>query len=150
MILRTTFEKEIELLTDISKRSFNTDYLVGLKENDGPPNYTSVSWHKEMWTNGNLFTYLNDKDNIVGGAILFKYNKTLYVGRIFIDPKYFRKGYGYSLMIDIENYFSDCNIIKLDTPVDNKRTNSLYQKLQYTQIGVNGDEVCYEKRKNNR
>ena len=145
MILRLSLINEIETLTKISKDAFNSDFLVGLKANDGPPNYDNINWHNEMFKENHLFTYLNDENNIVGGAILFKYNKTLYVGRIFIDPKYFKRGYGYSLMLDIENYFSDCNLFKLETPTNNIRTNSLYKKLGYKQVNVNKDEICYEK-----
>ena len=119
MHLRLSVSNEIETLTQISKEAFNSDYLIGLEPNSGPPNYDDSKWHKQMFEEGHLFTYLDDSKNIVGGAILFENNKTLYVGRIFIDPKYFRKGYGYSLMLDIEKYFRDCNLFKLDTPKNN-------------------------------
>lgn len=149
MNLRLSICNEIEILTQISKEAFNSDFLIGLEPNSGPPNYDDVNWHKQMLKECHLFTYLDDDNNIVGGAILFKNNKTLYVGRIFIDPKYFKKGYGYSLMLDIEKYFKDCNLFKLDTPKNNIRTNSLYKKLGYIEIDSNNEEVFYEKRPEN-
>ena len=145
MLFRKTLENEIKTLTNISKDAFNTDYLVGMGPNDGPPNYADVEWHRQMFKENHLYTYLDDENNIVGGAVLFLYGSVLYIGRIFIDPRHFRKGYGYSLMRDIETAFSQCNKLKLDTPLNNVRTNSLYRKLGYVVIGSHDGEVNYEK-----
>ena len=48
-------------------------------------------------------------------------------------------------MRDIETAFSQCNKFKLDTPLNNVRTNSLYRKLGYVVIGSHDGEVNYEK-----
>lgn len=146
MTLRLSLINEVKILTQISTSAFNSDVLVGMKEHDGPPNYDDENWHNEMLKEGHLYTYLDNDNNIIGGAILFCDNMTLYVGRIFLDPIYFRRGYGYSLMLEIEKMYSDCKLFKLDTPTKNIRTNSLYKKLGYKQTSINDEEVCYEKR----
>lgn len=97
MILRLTAEEEIKIITKISIDAFHSDYLIGLEPNDGPPGYDSVKWYKEMQKEKHLFSYFNDGGIMVGGAILFASYDEIYIGRIFISPKYHRKGYGISL-----------------------------------------------------
>lgn len=146
MLLRLTAEEEIEMITKISIDAFHSDYLIGLEPNDGPPGYDSVKWHKEMQKEKHLFSYFNDDGIMVGGAILFVSYDEIYIGRIFISPKYHRKGYGISLMNDIEKMFSSVKRFKLDTPTKNIRTNSFYKKLGYIQTNVDGDFAIYEKK----
>ena len=145
MLLRLTAEEEIEMITKISIDAFHSDYLIGLEPNDGPPGYDSVKWHKEMQKEKHLFSYFNDGGIMVGGAILFASYDEIYIGRIFISPKYHRKGYGISLMNDVEKMFSSVKRFKLDTPTKNIRTNSFYKKLGYIQTNVDGDFAIYEK-----
>ena len=145
MLLRLTAEEEIEMITKISIDAFHSDYLIGLEPNDGPPGYDSVKWHKEMQKEKHLFSYFNDGGIMVGGAILFTSNDEIYIGRIFISPKYHRKGYGISLMNDVEKMFSLVKRFKLDTPTKNIRTNSFYKKLGYILTNVDGDFAIYEK-----
>ena len=73
---------------------------------------------------------------IVGGAILFvdKDGETLYIGRIFIDPVHYRKGYGLTLMKLVETFYPGNKRIKLDTPLWNVRTNAFYTKLGYCEV----------------
>ena len=69
----------------------------------------------------------------------------LYVGRIFIDPRYFRQGYGMKLMMEIDDLFNS-KTIKLDIPIWNERTKRFYKKCGYTEIGRDDESVYYEKR----
>jgi len=39
--------EEIKIVTNISKRAFDTDVMVGADEVGGPPNYDSEKWHKK-------------------------------------------------------------------------------------------------------
>lgn len=145
MLLRLTAEEEIEIITKISIDAFHSDYLIGLEPNDGPPGYDSIKWHKEMQKEKHLFSYFNDGGILVGGAILFASYDEIYIGRIFISPKFHRKGYGISLMNDVEKMFSSVKRFKLDTPTKNIRTNSFYKKLGYILTNVDGDFAIYEK-----
>jgi ribosomal protein S18 acetylase RimI-like enzyme len=137
--------EDVELLTNISNESFNTDYLFGGEPNDGPPNYKNVAWHHSMQRQNHLFSYYVD-DVIIGGAILFKSGYKLYVGRIFIDPKYFKKGYGLQMMKEIENLYKDVTQINLETPQWNTRTNNFYVKCGYQVIGKDDDNIYFQKR----
>lgn len=147
MLLRKALKEDIIKLTEISKNAFHTDVNMGGKENDGPPSYDSIKWHEEMLLQDHLFTYL-EKDEIVGGAVLFQNGTNLYVGRIFISPDFFKQGYGRKLMQDVEHCFQDVKTVHLDTPVWNIRTNNFYHKCGYVETKRDDESVYYEKHVN--
>lgn len=148
MLLRLTKEEEIKAITRISIDAFHTDYLVGLEPNDGPPNYDSVTWHTKMQAQNHLYTYIDESGTIIGGVVLFSSPEKVYIGRIFIAPEYHRKGYGLKLMQEIENLFPSAKSFKLDTPLDNVRTNAFYKKIGYVQTNEEDDCVTYIKTRN--
>ena len=136
----------IERIVAISKAAFDSDIDVGASEPDGPPDYDSISWHIQMKNEGHLLQAVIDGE-IVGGAILFldKDGEILYIGRIFIDPVHYRKGYGLSLMKMVEAYYSGIKKIKLDTPLWNLRTNAFYTKLGYCEVRRDEEFAYYQK-----
>lgn len=146
MILLASKLGEAKKLTNISIRAFHSDVLIGGEPNDGPPDYDSVEWHREMRAKGQLFSYFDDEGNLVGGAVLVFKSKKIHIDRIFIHPKYFRKGYGMKLLQEIEIKFPEVTLITLDTPLDNIRTNSLYKKMGYVETNRTEDVISYEKR----
>ena len=145
MILRISQKEEIPELTRISKVAFDTDNLVGNPETGGPPDYDSEPWHAKMMECGNLYTAI-DQNTIIGGAVLFPNaeQKELYIGRIFIDPVHFQKGYGIAIMEQIARMHPGF-LCKLDTPVWNIRTNRFYTKLGYQETSRDGETVYYQK-----
>ena len=138
--------KDIERIAAISKRAFESDIEVGGTIGDYPPEYDSVIWHEQMRNEGHLLQAVVDGE-IVGGAILFldKDGKTLYIGRIFIDPVHHRKGYGLSLMKMVEAYYPGIRKIQLDTPLWNVRTNAFYRKLGYREVNRDEGFAYYQK-----
>lgn len=130
----------------ISKKSFDSDVEVGSSSVGGPPGYNSLSFYTKMARMNCLYKLVDDY-KIVGGALLFLKADELNVGRIFVDPEHFRKGYGIFMMQQIEAMFSEVKVFTLDTPIWNVRTNAFYQKLGYVEVRRNGDFVYYEKRK---
>ena len=138
--------KHIERIVAISKAAFDSDIHVGASEAGGPPDYDSIAWHIQMRNEGHLLQAVIDGE-IVGGAILFvdKDGETLYIGRIFIDPVHYRKGYGLSLMKMVEAYYSGIKTIKLDTPLWNARTNAFYTKLGYCEVKQDEGFAYYQK-----
>ena len=138
--------KNIERIVAISKAAFDSDIDVGAFKSDGPPDYDSIVWHIQMKTEGHLLQAVVDGE-IVGGAILFldKNGETLYIGRIFIDPVHYRKGYGLTLMKMVETYYTGIKTIKLDTPLWNIRTNAFYKKLGYYEMRQDEEFAYYQK-----
>ena len=94
-----------------------------------------------------LFKLVDENGVILGGAILFRQGDTLNVGRIFIDPQHFRKGYGILLMREIEAMFPDAKVFTLDTPAWNIRTNAFYSRLGYSEVKRSADFVYYSKKR---
>ena len=136
----------IERIVAISKAAFDSDINVGASKAGGPPDYDSIPWHIQMKNEGHLLQVVVDGE-IVGGAILFvdKDRETLYIGRIFIDPLHYRKGYGLSLMKLVEAFYPGIKKIKLDTPLWNVRTNAFYTKLGYSEVKRDKEFAYYQK-----
>lgn len=139
---------QIDAITAMSIRAFATDVEVGGREGDCPPEYDSEKWHRQMAEEGHLLAAMVN-DALVGAAILFTDEKkqSMYIGRIFIDSIYHKKGYGKQLMACIENEFPDIREFNLDTPSWNVRTNAFYTKLGYQKIKTEDGFVYYQKRK---
>ena len=133
------------VLNSISKQAFDSDAEVGAASRGGPPGYQSVSFHVKMARMNHLFKLVDENGVILGGAILFRQGDTLNIGRIFIDPQHFRKGYGILMMQEIEALFPDVKVFVLDTPVWNTRTNAFYTRLGYSEVKRDGDFVYYSK-----
>ena len=129
------------VINGISKRAFHSDITVGAPSKAGPPGYMSVSFHIKM-AKGNHLYKLSADGLIVGGAILFVDGSKLNIGRIFVDPEYFRKGYGIFIMQEIERIYPEAKELYLDTPIWNIRTNAFYQKLGYIEY-KRDDEFVY-------
>ena len=132
------------VLNAISRLAFDSDTEVGAPSAGGPPGYMSLKYHMKMAKSGHLFK-LTENGLILGGAILFRRGGTLNIGRIFIDPQHFRKGYGTCMMREIEALFPDVKVFVLDTPAWNTRTNAFYTRLGYSEVKRDGDFVYYSK-----
>ena len=130
----------------ISKKAFDSDVEVGTRGAGGPPGYATLSFHTKMARMNCLYKLVDDY-KIVGGAILFLKDNELNIGRIFVAPEHFRKGYGIFMMQQIEESFSEAKVFTLDTPIWNVRTNVFYQKLGYEEVNRDGNFVYYEKRR---
>ena len=135
------------VLNSISKQAFDSDAEVGAASRGGPPGYQSVSFHVKMARMNHLFKLADENGVILGGAILFRQGDPLNIGRIFIDPQHFRKGYGIIMMQKIEALFPDVKVFTLDTPAWNTRTNAFYTRLGYSEVKRDSDFVYYTKRR---
>ena len=133
------------VLNSISRQAFNSDAEVGAASPGGPPGYQSVSFHVRMARMNHLYNLADGNGVILGGAILFRKGDVLNIGRIFIDPQHFRKGYGVFMMREIEALFPDVKVFTLDTPAWNTRTNAFYTGLGYSEVKREKDMVCYSK-----
>ena len=133
------------VLTGISRQAFDSDAEAGAASAGGPPGYRSVSFHVRVARTNHLFKLADENGVILGGAILFRQGDTLNIGRVFIDPQHFRKGYGIFMMQEIEAMFPDVKAFRLDTPVWNTRTNAFYTRLGYSEVKRDADLVYYSK-----
>ena len=85
---------QAEKIVDMSIRAFETDVNVGGTKGDCPPGFDSVEWHKRMAREGHLYLAMIENE-LVGAAVIFPdgTKNRIYIGRIFIDSVYHRKGY---------------------------------------------------------
>ena len=86
---------QIEKITAMSVRAFETDVNVGGTEGDGPPAYDSVEWHAQMVREGHLYRAMTGGD-LVEAAVVCpdETENSVYIGRIFIDSVHQEKGMG--------------------------------------------------------
>ena len=89
-------------LVGISKHAFESDVEVGASDLCGPPGYKSLQFYTKMARMNCLYKLVGEEGLTVGGAVLFVKGDELNVGRIFIAPEHFRKGYGVFMMQQIE------------------------------------------------
>lgn len=132
------------VLTCISRQAFASDTDAGAPSKGGPPGYMSLPFHMKMARTNHLFK-LTDHGLIIGGAILFPEKDTLHIGRIFVSPEHFRKGYGTRIMRETEAMFPDAKEFTLDTPAWNTRTNCFYRKLGYSEVRRDRGFIYYSK-----
>ena len=132
------------ILNCISRQAFDSDVDAGAPSKGGPPGYMSLSYHIKMARMNHLFK-LTENGLIVGGAILFPEKDMMNIGRVFVSPEHFRKGYGTYMMREIEAMFPDAKGFTLDTPVWNIRTNHFYTKLGYSEVRRDRDFIYYLK-----
>ena len=145
-LIKTTME-HIPTLVQISKDAFDSDITVGASSKGGPPEYDSIEWHIEMMKQGHLFTAM-EGSTIVGGSIVFRDERNasfMYVGRIFVKPDLFKKGYGIRIMEQIEAMDPAITTWCLDTPIWNQRTNRFYQKIGYVETSRDAEFIYYQK-----
>ncbi|MED9969661.1 MAG: GNAT family N-acetyltransferase [Ruminococcus sp.] len=137
---------QVDQIVDMSIRAFETDVNVGGAKGECPPGFDSVEWHKQMAREGHLYLAKIEND-LVGAAVIFpdETKSSVYIGRIFIDSVYHRKGYGIRLMECIEKNYSSAAEFNLDTPCWNERTNAFYKKLGYRIVKVEDGFVFYRK-----
>ncbi len=100
----------------------------------------------QMMARTNHLYMLTDNGLIVGGAILFLEKDKLNIGRIFVSPEHYRKGYGVYMMQEIETMFSNVKEFVLDTPIWNVRTNAFYTKLGYVEVSRDNEFIYYIKK----
>lgn len=132
------------VLTSISKHAFDSDVQVGAPSIGGPPGYASVAFYTKMARGNHLYKLLYN-ELLIGGAVLFEDGQHLNIGRIFVNPEYFRQGFGEFMMSEIEKAVPNAKELYLDTPVWNVRTNAFYQKLGYVAYRENQEFVYYRK-----
>ena len=147
MEIRKSKTEEVKILTEISKNAFLSDIYLNSPEPVGPPDFDSEEWHQEMINSGNLFSIIDD-NKLIGGLIIFRdenQKNIMYLGRIFIDTKLHRTGYGEKAMLLLEKLYPDIEFWKLDTPIWNKRTNNFYIKLGYTETNRDNEFIYYQK-----
>ena len=134
-------------LVGISKHAFDSDVEVGASVVCGPPGYKSLQFYTKMARMNCLYKLIDEDGFTVGGAVLYVKDNEMNVGRIFVAPEQYRKGYGIFMMQEIEAMFPEVQTFTLDTPIWNVRTNAFYQKLGYEEVNRDGNFVYYEKRR---
>jgi RimJ/RimL family protein N-acetyltransferase len=140
-------ETDLNVLTEISKKAFNTDHRVGCdKKEDGPPGYTSKQFHIKKMKTAKAFYKIIHNDKIIGGFwFIDQGNGHYYFARIFIDPEYHGKGIGLQSFDYLFTEYPDVKKWTLETPPWNVRTKAFYKKLGFKIVKETNDDIFFER-----
>ena len=138
---------DIPELTNISIRSFHSDYEVGAPDKiGGPSGYDSEQFHNKMMKDSQAFYKILIDKKIIGGLFIFdKEISHCYIGRIFLDPDYHRKGYGAKSMNFLFHVYPHVKKWSLETPPWNTRTMNFYLKLGFYIVKETEEDLFFEK-----
>ena len=139
---------DAQVLTLISISAFHTDFeIAGRSTKGGPPGYDSVEFHKKMIKEATRFFKIV-VDNTPIGAFWFCRDNAddAYLYRLFIDPKYHRKGIGIQLFDFLFKTFPDIKTWTLKIPIWNTRTPKFYKKVGFRIIDRSDRFLFFEKR----
>lgn len=138
--------KDAQTLTSISIDAFHTDFMVaGRRAKGGPPGYDSVEFHEQMIKESTKFFKILVDNDIIGGFWFIQGNSEeacLY--RLFIDPKFHRKGIGLQSFDFLFTKFSDIKIWTLKVPIWNTRTPEFYKKIGFKIIDQSDRFLFFE------
>ncbi|MHA1904773.1 MAG: GNAT family N-acetyltransferase, partial [Candidatus Thorarchaeota archaeon] len=130
--------EDAEILTEISKRAFDSDIEVGAPGPGGPPDYDSVDAHRKDTENKRIdYWKFLFNETIVGGTRVYKVSDAHgYMYGVFVDPDYHGKGIGTATFQMMERKYPEVQKWTLDTPEWNPRTKGFYEKIGFVQKGI--------------
>lgn len=141
-------EADIPELTAIMTRTFDDDAQKFLGQpSGGPPGYNTGGFlRKWVFEKGGLGWKIIADDKAIGALIVFiNPEKNYWLGNIFVDPAYQNKQIGTHAWEFVEATYPDANTWNLKTPTWATRNHHYYEKLGFTRVKVEGEDVVYRK-----
>ncbi|WP_192929840.1 GNAT family N-acetyltransferase [Alkaliphilus serpentinus] len=133
LFIERTNPKDAEKLWKIQRRAFLDDF----KKYQDPMNpYNETLERLKEKIHDFIYYTIYIDELIIGGADIRKKSQTHYrLNRIYIDPTYQNKGYGFNAIKFIEESLPNASIWDLDTPHLSFSNQHLYEKLGYKKVG---------------
>ena len=115
---------------------FGTDDIPPLKE--------TLEEVQEEYNSGVVLKMVSDDDSIIGSVRARENNGTVYIGKLMVHPDYRGRGYGTSLLNEIENYFTSrrFELFTSTRSVDNIRLDEANGYKKFKQEAVT-DELIF-------
>lgn len=112
-------ESDIETLTPIMTRSFDSDAMIYTGGPGGPPGYNDGSFLRGWGLHENATSFRVDVDNVPAGAVILwlHENQEHFLGCMFLDPDYIGKGIGTRIWKMIEERYPDTLVWSTETPL---------------------------------
>lgn len=95
-----------------------------------PPLQQTLDEIIDEYNTGVILKMMNDNGHIIGSVRAKESGRTVYIGKLMVDPQYRRRGYGARLLSEIEHIFPDKRY-ELFTSTRSKDNIRLYQKMGY-------------------
>lgn len=143
MRLRVALEEEVGILTGIARAAFDRAAREAGQDPDmQEEGYEELPWYLQMEEDDDLYAY-EDGDGIIGGAVVFRNPKDVYINRYFIDAEHAdRKP---DLLKAAEDLFPEVGIVCIDLPVWDRAGRDLLLRKGYLETGSGDGYAFYEK-----
>ncbi len=122
-------ENDIELFTDIMKRSFDDDTKRHLgEESGGPPGYDNGDFLRKYALDTKSTAYAIFQEDIPLGVVIvwIQSHHENFLGNLFIDPNFQEKGIGLSVWKFIEQKYPETILWRTETAGFSKRNHHFY------------------------
>jgi GNAT superfamily N-acetyltransferase len=133
LTLRPTTAKEIPLITELSKETFDDDSMKFSPDHEpgGPEGYDSAEFHRKA-LKSKVFLSICWDDEVIG-ALFYEKQKDnhFHLNRIFIHPKHQHQGYGKKVFELMEGREPEAVSWSLDTPEWAVKNHYFYSNLGY-------------------
>ncbi|PEA82336.1 hypothetical protein CN680_06415 [Bacillus pseudomycoides] len=142
--------EDMELLTEVQKRAFDDHATrwggwTADSTSNGPGGYDSVEYNKYCLQATNFFKVMY-KDKVVGGvSVSYPGTRHAVVDKLFIDPVYQNKSFGYTTMKLMEQEFPKVKSWELGTSARSKSNHHFYEKLGYKKVYEDVNYYYYKK-----
>jgi GNAT superfamily N-acetyltransferase len=142
--LRIALPEDADTLAAVSKRAFDSDVDIGAPWTGGPPGYDEPDWQRRSMRIGDYYALLVD-GTLAGGAVVVRKAPTEHeLARLFVDPDFHRQGVGTRAMALLFERYPETTRWTLDTPTWNQRTRTFYERLGFTEHGLQTLEDGFE------
>ncbi len=128
-------EEDSLLLADSTHQNFVNNWYAEFNKEEGS-NWETPDLAKQQ--KGRLFLFEHDNQIVGGASNTLVSNSRLWIGRLWIDPRYRSMGHGLRFMRALENIaYKENKKISLLVTDTNERALALYKKLNYSEISLN-------------
>ena len=125
-------ETDLSQILELQKLAYLQEAKIYNNYNISPLKQ-SLKSIKRDWSKGIILKALID-ETIVGSVRAYLKDKTCYIGRLLVHPKFQNKGIGRKLMNEIENKYPEASKFELFTGNESAKNQYLYKSLGYKEF----------------
>ncbi|MCL2761043.1 MAG: GNAT family N-acetyltransferase [Desulfuromonadales bacterium] len=134
--------EDLPKILDLQYLAFESEAIL-LNDYNIQPLKQTLDEVKEEFNSGIILKAIDENNNIIGSIRSSLKNKTLFVAKLIVHPKYQNKGIGRALLYEIEKY-SDFERAELYTSSKSAKNLNLYEQVGYRKFKEEGTAGDYK------